>query len=108
MVLGRNKLNVAAKRSRETTSSNGIAGAVYPKAPKQKVPMMAPIRAINKCIPMAVDLKLKRKGKRSILSSNAYYHLSMKSYIGVGGLVQWMEASINPNNVTSYPSCQKI
>ena len=61
MVLGRNKLNMAAKRSRETTSSNGMAGVVYPKAPKEKVPMMAPIRAINKCIPIAVDLKLKKK-----------------------------------------------
>ena len=66
LVLGRNKLTMAAKTSRETTSSNGMAGVVYPKAPKEKVPMIAPMRAINKCIPMAVDLKLKEKGKEGI------------------------------------------
>ena len=60
LVLGRNKLKVAAKRRSETTRSNGMAGVVYPKAPKVKVPMMAPTRAISKCIPMAVDLKLKK------------------------------------------------
>ena len=63
LLLGRNKLKVAAKRRSETTRINGMAGVVYPKAPNEKVPMMAPTRAISKCIPMAVDLKLKKERK---------------------------------------------
>ena len=64
LVLGRNKLVVAAKNSREATSINGIPGVVYPKAPKENVPMMAPIRAISKCIPMAVDLRFEKKSEK--------------------------------------------
>jgi len=38
------------------TSSIGILGLMYTNSPNKFVPIIAPILAINRCIPKAVDL----------------------------------------------------